>query len=342
MSERRAPLVSVVMPAYNAQRWIGAAIRSVLAQEAVRLELIVVDDGSSDHTADIAQAFAAPHVHVVRQDNRGASAARNRGLALARGDYIQWLDADDMLAPGKIAAQLARARGLGRRDLLSGAFGEFHLVVERARFEPTALWGDHAPVEFLLQKFAGNLWMNPAVWLVSRELTRRAGPWDERLSLDDDGEYFARVIAASRAVHFVPEARVFYRRATTGSLSRGVSERAAQSLVRSLCASVATLRGLEDSPRARAACLHLLQCWIDRGDCLHPDRPMLLGELQALARELGGSVRPPAPGWKYAPIVRLFGWGAVRRAKSLMAGLRLSAGVERERLSRHRARGGAA
>jgi hypothetical protein len=178
--------------------------------------------------------------------------------------------------------------------------------------------------------------MNPAVWLVSRALTELAGPWDERLSLDDDGEYFARVVAASEMVRFVPEAKVYYRRAHAGSLSRAVSESAAQSLLRSLRASIATLLRLEDSVRTRRAALRYLQTCVDLADCFHPDRPELMEEIETLAAALGGRLVPPRLSWKYQPIRRLFGWSAVRCTKRVVSTVKLMTRVERERLLHRR------
>src|SRR2546425_6261438 len=100
------PLVSILIPAYNAEPWIADTIRSALAQTWPRKEIIVVDDGSRDQTLSIARQFASKNVSVVTQENQGASAARNRALALSQGKFIQWLDADDLIAPDKIAKQV--------------------------------------------------------------------------------------------------------------------------------------------------------------------------------------------------------------------------------------------
>jgi glycosyltransferase involved in cell wall biosynthesis len=93
------PLVTVVMPAYNAEAWIGEAVDSVLAQTMPDWELIVVDDGSTDGTAGAVRQYADRRIRLVSQPNRGPSAARNRGIALARGRYVSLLDADDWYDP---------------------------------------------------------------------------------------------------------------------------------------------------------------------------------------------------------------------------------------------------
>ena len=108
-------LVSVIIPAYNAEKWIAETIASVVHQTYQDLEVIVLDDGSKDDTfaraKQLLSASNRPHV-VVRQKNKGASAARNRGVQIAEGDWIQFIDADDLLEPEKIAEQAAYVAGL--------------------------------------------------------------------------------------------------------------------------------------------------------------------------------------------------------------------------------------
>src|SRR5437588_1977285 len=96
-------LVSILIPAYNAERWIRQSILSAINQTWDRKEIIVVDDGSTDLTLSVAKSLESKSVKVVTQINAGACKARNKALSLAQGDFIQWLDADDLLHPEKIA-----------------------------------------------------------------------------------------------------------------------------------------------------------------------------------------------------------------------------------------------
>lgn len=111
MSSTTMPLVSVVIPCYNAQRYIGATIASVLAQKDVALEIIVVDDGSRDDSVALVRR-GFPAVRIVEQANAGVAAARNTGIAAARGEWVAFIDADDIWLPGKLAAQLAQMAAL--------------------------------------------------------------------------------------------------------------------------------------------------------------------------------------------------------------------------------------
>jgi glycosyltransferase involved in cell wall biosynthesis len=309
-----APLVSILIPAYNAERWIADTIRSVFQQTWPRKELIVVDDGSADRTLQVARQFASPTVSVVTQENQGASAARNRAFELCQGDYIQWLDADDLLSPDKVAKQMAAAQECqDTRRVLSSGWGYFMYRPSRAQFLPTPLWCDLSPVEWLLRKMGQNLHMQTATWLVSRELTETAGPWDTRLSLDDDGEYFSRVVLASDAIRFVPDAKVFYRQPGFERLSSiDRSDKKLESQFLSMRLHVDYLRSFEESERVRAASLTYLQTWFV---WFFEERPDLARELERLAATLGGGLKAPRLPWKYLWIQKLFGWSVAKEVR---------------------------
>src|SRR5262245_216407 len=259
------PLISILMPAYNAQKWIADALESAVNQTWARKEVIVVDDGSSDRTLAIARRYASKSVSIVAQENQGAAAARNKALSVSQGDYIQWLDADDLLAPDKLANQMrAVDQGVSKRTLLSAAWGRFLYRPEDANFVRTSLWRDLSPVEWLMHKMSDNVYIQTAAWLVSRELTELAGPWNTRLLGDDDGEYFCRVLLHCDGVRFVEEARAFYRRSGFNTLSAiALSDRKMEADFESVQLHINHLRRLEDSERIRKACVACLQHSMD-------------------------------------------------------------------------------
>jgi glycosyltransferase involved in cell wall biosynthesis len=319
----RSPLVSILIPAFNAQQWIADTLRSAIAQTWPAKEIIVVDDGSGDQTVAVAKQFESHGVRVFTQKNQGAAAARNAALALSQGDYIQWLDADDLLAPDKIVSQM-QARELCRsnRTLLSGAFAKFMYRWYRAQFVPTDLWRDLPPTEWLRRKMGQNLYMQTATWLVSRELTEAAGPWNTSMLSDDDGEYFCRVLLQSDGVHFVPQAKVYYRALGSDSLSRmDPWGRKTGALWHSMKLHIGYLRSLDDGPGSRAACLAYLQ---KRLIYFYPSRLDIAQEAEALAKELGGTLEPPHLSWKYAWIKALFGWQLAQRASLSLSRIRLA------------------
>lgn len=315
------PLVSILIPAYNAMEWMEEAIESALAQTWVRKEIIIVDDGSTDETLAVAMRYASRGIEVISQANQGAAGARNTALSVCQGDYIQWLDADDILAPDKIEKQMRAALSRGsRRTLLSGSWGAFHYRVKNAVFTPTALWCDLSAVEWLTRKMEYNLHMQPDSWLVSRELTDLAGPWDTKLWRDNDGEYFARLMLEVDQILFVADARSYYRLAGFSSVTYiGSSSKKLESLYRSLRLHVEYLLSKEDSPRTRAASLVYLQNWLP---FFYPFRIDLAKQLGELAVNLGGNLSEPQLSWKYDWIRRLFGWRLAREAQLVLPKLK--------------------
>lgn len=317
------PLVSILIPAYNAEEWLAETLRSAVEQTWPCKEIIVVDDGSRDGTLALARTFESDCVKVFTQKNQGAAATRNNAFGLCKGDYIQWLDADDLLAPDKIARQMQALNDPpNKKILLSGEWGRFMYRPDRAEFVPTALWCDLSKTEWLIRKMSQNVYMQTASWLVSRELTESAGPWNTRLLGDDDGEYFCRVLLASEGVHFVPGAKIYYRSSGSGSLSYiGSSDRKRDAQWLSMQLHIGYLSSLEDSKRARNACVKFLQNWMFN---FYPERLDIFEQAEEMARNLGGQLEIPHLSWKYSWIRAIFGWRIARRAQLFLQNLKWS------------------
>lgn len=320
-STHSKPLVSILIPAFNAERWIAETLQSATAQTWQSKEIIVVDDGSSDRTGEIVRRFEPLGVRLVAQSNQGAAAARNTAFALSRGQYIQWLDADDIISPNKIARQMEVLSAVsGNRVLASSAWGPFFYRHRRAKLGPSVLWQNLSPTEFLLYKMTHNVFMPNSAWLVSRELTEAAGPWNVDLSIDDDGEYFCRVLLASEGVRFVGESTVYYRSTGPDSLSQiGVSKQKIEAQWQSIRLHIEYLLSLENTDRARNACVTLIQDWLTH---FYPDRPDIVGEAERTAGFLGGKLQMPRLSWKYDWLRTLFGWKSAKRTQRWMRGLR--------------------
>jgi len=299
-------LVSILIPAYNAEDWIGDTIRSCLAQTWPHVEIIVVDDGSRDATLKVARGFESRSVKVVTQPNSGAPVARNRAFELAQGSFMQWLDADDLLDRDKIAHQMRAAKAIGDpRVLLSCPFGTFFRRRDNALFERTSLWQDLTPIDYFLIRFNENACFQTDAWLVSRELTEAAGPWSDIGSPDDDGEYFCRVAMQSVRIKFVEQARSYYRQGVGSGLHLAKSSKSLNALFNSKVKCIRHLMSLEDSPRTRTAAIQLLQDWMPY---FYPEHMDIVERARQLASELGGELTSPRLKWKYRPVEWLLGY----------------------------------
>lgn len=312
--------VSILIPCRNAASTIRETLESVLAQEGIDKEVIVVDDGSTDGSVDVAASCEHRGVRVVKGPRTNASAARNHALKESHGDYIQYLDADDLLSPGKIRKQI---EVLERNPdcVATARWGRFKHTVSDAVFADDDQLHDWSVSEWLVNHCANHRMMHPAAWLVPRRIIEAAGPWNEDLTLNDDGEYFARVVAQSSGLKYAEGAESFYRTTDRSSLSKRRDSDAFRSLWRSLSATGDTLLGLDSSPRAKEAVADMYQRFFFE---VYPSLPEERNEAQRRIARLGGSRVKSDFGPKGRLLALLFGWRAavlltrVNRKRSLL------------------------
>lgn len=308
-------LVSILIPCYNSERWIVQTLESALDQTWEHKEIIVVDDGSTDSSLAVAKRFESSIVKVISQENQGASAARNRALTEAQGDFIQYLDADDLLASDKIEHQVRLLCSEGNSDCVaSGEWGRFFKSPMDANFIPEPVWHDLPPVDWLICSWEGGGMMHPAAWLVPRAIVEQAGFWNESLSLNDDGDYFCRVVLASKGVKFCSGAKSYYRSGIPGSLSGRTSKAAWESAFHSMELCTNHLLTRDDNPRTRHACATIFQSLLY---AVYPDLPDLVQKAEAKVQFLGGSDLKPYGGSMFQLIAKLMGWKLTKRIQRL-------------------------
>lgn len=314
------PLVSIIIPAYNSGKYLAACIHSALAQTWQHKEIIVVDDGSTDDSLQLARQFETARVKVISRENGGAAAARNTGLRSANGDYIQFLDADDLLAPGKIEAQLAALEG-SQTHLAIGPTIHFNDGDEPENGLQVEEWfyKDHAdPVDFLLKLYAGDDTLRGyggmvAVhsWLTPRELIDKAGPWNENLSLDDDGEFFCRVVLASEGVRFSPAGINYYRKfINSQTLSAQKSRAATESAITAIDLKYSHLKAKTDNPLVGRV---FAKPYWWTGVMAYPQYKSLSKYCTEKATALGYSGEKYVGGRSGHLIAAIFGWKVARR-----------------------------
>jgi glycosyltransferase involved in cell wall biosynthesis len=308
-----APLVSVLIPVFNAAAFLAATLDSVLAQTWPNLEIIVVDDGSTDRSAEIIEQYRDRGVEVIRQDNLGSTAARNRAFAASNGAFVQFLDHDDLIDPDKITIQMRRLIA----DPLSVASCEagcFTRQPEETRFEPLATWSDLEPREFLTRNFQP-CEIVTAQWLIPRPIAEAAGPWNEALGVFDDREYLTRIVLAARWVLFCPGARCRFRIGNPGSLSQR-PDWASRFAAIELCQKHFLARFEDESVRS---CLAI--DWQELAHACLPYDPGLAKESLARGKALHPIKVRPGGGSRFRVASSLLGWRMARRLQA-MAGRR--------------------
>jgi len=176
------PLVSIVIPAYRAEQFIRDIHDSVVGQTYPDTEIFVIDDGSPDQTAEVARTYASEKLKVVVQPNSGACKARNRGMEMSQGAYIQFLDADDVLSRDKIEKQVAileqNTGFLGVCPTVHFMNGEDYRTM-KPREESFWIHDTDDPVDFLVRLYGGDgeRWMvQTSAWLTPRSITEKIGP----------------------------------------------------------------------------------------------------------------------------------------------------------------------
>ncbi|HEX5412397.1 MAG TPA: glycosyltransferase [Terriglobia bacterium] len=229
-------LVSVIMPAYNAQRFLPMALSSARAQTYPNIEIIVVDDGSTDATADIAEAAARVdnRIRVVRQRNAGVAAARNRGIAEARGDFIAPLDSDDVWHPRNISLQMEALVAAGPRAALSYAW--FVSIDQHGRLLGPGHCNRHClSQEVVAALMAGNFIGNGSSTVMRRSMVVAAGGYDPSLRVRDAEGCEDHALHLALAEHwnftFVPQYLIAYRRHATAMSRNSVRMARSEAIV---------------------------------------------------------------------------------------------------------------
>ncbi len=228
-------LVSVLIPVYNAEKWIAETLKSALNQTWQNIEIIVVDDGSTDNSLEMIKQFKDSRLKVFQQENKGGSAARNYAFNISTGKYIQFLDADDLLDKYKIERQLKTITNIGGLAMLTGPYYIFKTDLRKSIFKKEIAYKDYRNTfEWVLENFQQKTMFSPNCWLIPRELIIKAGPWNTQLTYNDDSEFFTRLALNATRIIFVKDAISYYRKGNIQSVSVRKDRKALQSRLLSL------------------------------------------------------------------------------------------------------------
>src|SRR5262245_46954774 len=202
------PLVSVILAAHDAERYLRLAVESVLRQSERDLELVVVDDGSRDRTPDVLVAVADPRLVVLRNDDRrGLAASLNRALKHARGRYIARLDADDIALPQRVERQLAAVRAARGPAIVGSAILEIDASGRPSRFHPMPA----GPTAVRWHALFSSPFFHPSILLDRERLDRAQLRYDPTFEESEDFDLWSRLLASPQGDN-VGDALVLYRR----------------------------------------------------------------------------------------------------------------------------------
>lgn len=317
MSDSSLPLVSIVIPAYKAENLITETLDSVVNQTYSNIEAFVIDDGSPDNTVEIARKFESEKLKVLTQKNQGACVARNKGLSMSSGKYIQFLDADDVLSYDKIEAQvkiLEKNPGyLGVSPSVHFMDGDDYKNMQ-PREEKFWIHDTDNPVDFLIRLYGGDgeRWMvQTSAWLTPKAICDKIGPWDETLLLDQDGEYFARAVLASKGIRTTGGINYYRRFFYGGNISaKAYKKENLQSALHALNCKSKYLAAYDQSNRLKQA---LATLYLEIAINAYPVHKDLTAICEEKIRETGkrGTV-PVLGGRAIETIKKVFGWKAAK------------------------------
>jgi hypothetical protein len=319
-----AGLVSTIVPVFNRPAQLREAVESVLAQDWRPIEIIIVDDGSTDDTLATAQTLAREHpdiVHVSTQSNAGPGPARERGRLAAQGEYIQYLDSDDVLLPGKFTAQV---RALAAQPHCDVAYGKTRYRHADGRVAEGPWKGSGIGRDAMFPSFLVDRWWDTPTPLYRRTACDRAGPWTD-LRLEEDWEYDCRIAGLGTRLAWCPQYVCEVRDHEGGRLCRGTALDATRQAERArshtLIYAHARRAGItSDAPEMQqfARSLFLLA-----RQCGAAGLPRESRELFELAREASSKARARGIDFRaYGALAGVFGWGALGRASRWLDGLR--------------------
>lgn len=218
------PLVSIIIPVYNAEKYLSETLDSLVKQKYQNIEIILVDDGSIDQSLSIAKEYAKSHkfIKIYSQKNSGAQVARNKGFELSTGQYIQYFDSDDVMHPDKISSQMAAIEQLGfQKDIvMTGKYINFYGSINNGKYKEQLINKNYDdPLLFLKDAWENSEYVIGQSWLISRKIHSKIGQWNESITKNQDGEFFTRIAYHAKKIIFVKESLVYYRQCNPDSLS---------------------------------------------------------------------------------------------------------------------------
>ena len=248
------PLVSVIVSCYNGEKFIAETLRSLLNQTYSNIEIIVVNDGSTDNSGSTVKSFSDSRLSYYYQSNKGQCAALNVGFSKSSGTLIKFYDADDILHPEVIEGQVKALQGMGDDCMSFIEWRRFYNDTLPATIDltdPHTIHKDCTPIEYITLKDMPPMYQC-GLWLIPRALLSKTGLWDERLSLINDTEFFSRIMREVRLLRFSDQGYTFYRtNATETSLSKDLSKKGIKSAILSIDLTAKWLLNIEDSERIK-------------------------------------------------------------------------------------------
>lgn len=214
--------VSILIPCFNSAKYVSEALQCCLSQDYQNIEIIVVDDGSTDNSVEVVKEWVSKYdnVHLYLQKNSGVCRARNLAFEKSTGDYILYLDADDLISRDTISNQVELLKGTDNDVVAICAWGRFYESLDDFKLEQQPVYRDYETSVGLIEDLLNDGMFGLTCYLTPRSIIEKAGLWNEQLTINTDGEFFIRVLANTAKIRFSPKGFLYYRSNNPNSISR--------------------------------------------------------------------------------------------------------------------------
>lgn len=248
------PLITIITPFFNSQLHLESTIKSALSQTYKNIEYILVDDGSRDKSLQIANSFQDERIKIIQQENKGQCAATNVALREAQGEYIQFLDSDDIMSPEKTQNQFDSIAKYEGTALGVSKWAFFHSDIENIVFSNEPVFKSTDPIDWLCALMSNDTMMHTNSYLIPRLVLEKGDTYfNESLSLNIDFEFFTRMALASNQIDYCSTALSYYRKGVKGSKTYSPSFSKQQSALKARTLAIQNLLSKENSIRTREA-----------------------------------------------------------------------------------------
>jgi glycosyltransferase involved in cell wall biosynthesis len=306
-------VVSIIISAYNAEKYLTATLDSVFKQTYKNIEVVVVNDGSTDNTLAIAKLYETQGVKIISQQNKGQDAALNNGYKNSKGEYIKFMDSDDIINPTMIELQV-KALESADEFIAYGEWARFYNdKPSDANFAKLDYWKDMKPLDFLTARPEGVM-LQCGIMLLPRKIIDKAGLWDERLILYNDTEFFNRILLKSKGVKFTEGARLYYRSALSGSISAQTTKKYFESTFLATNLIAQQLLPVEDSYRIRNL---ISNTFLNQYYRMYPHFPDLIKKHEEKIKWYGSGTVKPDGGKVFKLLKKILGWKMAKRIQLL-------------------------
>lgn len=312
------PKVSIIIPLFNSEEYISRTLESCLAQTYQNIEIIIVDDGSTDKSLEVVKRYEKQdsRIKVYTQINSGASVARNKAFSFSSGDFIQYLDADDIIDSDKIRLQIEALADFDNNTISFSKWGCFNNSIKNVvwKYPPVNKNYDDTK-QFLVDLWSSGMTVVVHSWLTPRFLVECSGGWNEKVSTNDDGEFFARIVKSANQIIFVEDSIVYYRKDNLQSLSKQVSRKAIQSNLGTFETYVSVMRNNLEDEGVRKSLAYVYSKYLYN---LYPEHKDLVKDVKRSLKLLGFDQPIYHPSNRYYLLSKFIGVHGVIRLRKLI------------------------